>query len=104
MFKNKGDFIFTGGSFDLNCVDNDFINCLYEQFFENDLFSSSVEESNIQPIKKRNFKLRGGSLKKTINNKVYAESTDKVSLYPLSALSTAHKPCNVNKKTRSPKK
>ena len=52
FISKKGDFIFTGGSLELNGVDKEFIYCLYDQFFESDLFSSSVEESNIINIKK----------------------------------------------------
>ena len=52
FISKKGDFIFTGGSFELNSVDKEFIDCLYDQFFETDLFSSSDEENNIINIKK----------------------------------------------------
>ena len=108
MFKNQGSFYFPAGNFELSTVDdeyyNNFVNSLYDQFFSDDLFSSSVDEAFVNPIKKRNFKVKLGSNIIVINEKTYAQSTDKESLYPVSALLTAHKPCNVNKKTWSLKK
>ena len=43
MFSNKGDFMFTNSSFELNTLDKQFVDCWYDLFVEIDLFSTSVE-------------------------------------------------------------
>ena len=63
MFTNGGDFIFPGGSFELSSVDECFLDSLIEDFKEKKLFSSSIEECNVEPIKRRNF-TQGGEFKK----------------------------------------
>ena len=93
MFINRGDFIFPGGSFELSSVDECFLDSFVEDFFEKNLLSSSIEECNVESIRRRNFTLkrRGSSFRKVIINKVCVESSDKVNLYPKSPLSSAHK-------------
>ena len=43
MFSNKGDFIFTYSSFELNTLNKQFVDCWYDLSVEINLFSTSVE-------------------------------------------------------------
>ena len=57
MFISRGDFIFQGGSFYLSSVDERFLDSFVDDFKEKKLISSSIEECNVEPIKRRNFTL-----------------------------------------------
>ena len=72
---------------------------MFERYFADDLdFDEIVEPGQIS---KRTFKKKCGSSTTKIGNISYLKSTDGKNLYPISCVSTAHKPYNAPKKTVS---
>ena len=100
MFNDRGNFLCPEVSLPFTIQDKDLLDLLFTRFFSDELvFLSGV----VEPLekKKRNFKTKCGSCVVYLNGKYYIKSSDGKNMYPLRLTSTAHKPCNGPRKTRS---
>ena len=100
MFNDSGNFVCPDLSLPFTIHDKQLLDTLFNRFFSDEFFYS---DNVVQPLpkKKRNFKTKGGSKVVSINDKYYIKSSDGKKLYPLGLITTAHKPYNGPKKTRT---